>query len=351
METPQPNRLPRRAALAAGLAATTVGVVAGQAGAEPGAPDQQDADQSGTARTLATGRQFELASGQQRAVVTEVGGRLRSWRVRGREVLLTHGADELGDSYLGHVLLPWPNRIDHGRYTFNGVEQQTPLTEPGRDCALHGLVSWVPWVPVAQRRDRVRLAYVLHPQYGYPFTLSFQIEYALTGDGLRVTLTARNVGTAAAPFGAGYHPYVQVGSRTIDSALLTIPADTYYTVNDRLIPTGKASVAGTPLDFRTPRLLGDTKLDTAYTGLSHVDGEAVAALELPGGPRVEVWMDETHRYVQAYTDDGQNGRPNRAGITLEPMTCAPNSFNTGDGLIVLEPGQRYQGSWGLRATG
>ncbi|MCW2594427.1 MAG: Aldose 1-epimerase, partial [Jatrophihabitans sp.] len=35
------------------------------------------------------------------------------------------------------------------------------------------------------------------------------------------------------------------------------------------------------------------------------------------------------------------------GIAIEPMTCAPNAFNSGAGLIVLEPGGAWAGSWGI----
>jgi aldose 1-epimerase len=37
----------------------------------------------------------------------------------------------------------------------------------------------------------------------------------------------------------------------------------------------------------------------------------------------------------------------RRGLAVEPMTCAPNAFRSGDGLIVLEPGETHLGSWGI----
>jgi aldose 1-epimerase len=30
------------------------------------------------------------------------------------------------------------------------------------------------------------------------------------------------------------------------------------------------------------------------------------------------------------------------------MTCAPDAFNTGAGLLVLDPGEAFSGRWGLR---
>ncbi len=72
-------------------------------------------------------------------------------------------------------------------------------------------------------------------------------------------------------------------------------------------------------------------------------------LARPDGVTAELWVYPTHGYLQVYTDDSPpTDRPKRAGITVEPMTCAPNAFVTGDGLIVLRPGESHCGSWGYR---
>nr|WP_042179098.1 aldose 1-epimerase family protein [Kibdelosporangium sp. MJ126-NF4]CEL13631.1 putative aldose-1-epimerase [Kibdelosporangium sp. MJ126-NF4]CTQ99317.1 putative aldose-1-epimerase [Kibdelosporangium sp. MJ126-NF4] len=286
-----------------------------------------------------SGRQFPLSSGNHKLVVTEVGAALRSWQVDGRELLLTHPADQLGDSFFGKVLLPWANRIDSATYTFRGTEYQTPASENWSGHAIHGLVSWAAWTPVRHDKDRVTLEYTLHPQYGYPFALRFQLEYALRPHGVQVMLTARNVGTTVAPLGAGYHPYFRVD---VNAARLTVPAETYLVNNDMLIPVGRSGVDGTPYDFRATRQVGATKLDTCFTDLRREDGIATVSVD-----QIRLWMDGTHEFVQVYTDDGAPGRPARAGISIEPMTSAPNAFNSGDGLITLEPGQSHRGSWGL----
>jgi aldose 1-epimerase len=37
----------------------------------------------------------------------------------------------------------------------------------------------------------------------------------------------------------------------------------------------------------------------------------------------------------------------RGGLGVEPMTCAPNAFASGDGLRVLEPGESFSAAWGI----
>ena len=333
----------RRAFAATVLGTTAMTAMAGNAVAKRG-PVQ--AGQS------ANGRLYEIRSGRHRAVVAGVAATLLSWQVGGRELLLTHSPEDMGEGYQGKTILPWPNRIDHGRYTFGGKNLQVPINEPKRQAALHGLLSFVEWDLVRHDKDRVVLSYLVHPHYGYPFSLGFEIEYAVGSDGVTSTLTARNAGSTDAPFGTANHSYIAASDGKIDSIEFELPASTYYQTNDRLIPTGTAPVAGTQYDFRSARRLGSTTMDTAFTDLARQsDGTAVVRFRRPGGENVELWVDETHNYLQVYTDDTpETDRPSRAGLTVEPMTCAPNAFVTGDGLIVLRPGQTHRGRWGYRVT-
>lgn len=71
--------------------------------------------------TAPSGRQFELTHGDQRAVVVEVGGGLRTYSVAGRDVVDGYGEDEICPSGRGQLLIPWPNRLEDGRYDFDGV--------------------------------------------------------------------------------------------------------------------------------------------------------------------------------------------------------------------------------------
>lgn len=266
--------------------------------------------------------------------MTEVGATLRSWRVGEREQLDTFGIDELGEGFRGKVLAPWPNRLRDARYVFAGAEHRTAMSEPERGAALHGLVLWADWHPLRHSSDEVALGYVLHPQPGYPFTLELEVSYRLTAEGLEVTLRATNRGAGVAPFGAGFHPYV---ARSGD-ALLELPARTRVPVDERLLPTGGAvPVEGTEYDFRRPRALGP--LDTCFGDLER-DADGLARVTVASGDgAVTVWMDEGFRFIHVYTC--------ASGVAVEPMTCAPDAFNSGDGLLALAPGASFSGRWGL----
>lgn len=303
------------------------------------------------ARRLPTGEQFTIRHGDRAAVVTEVGATLREFTVAAVPFVDGFAADAMAGSR-GAVLLPWPNRIAGGAYTFGGQRLQLPLTEPGKGNASHGLVFGAHWSVLARAPERVALAYLLHPQRGYPFLLAFEVAYSLSDAGLRVETTARNLGTTPAPFGAGNHPYFTVGTAFVDDALLHVPAATWYETDDRSIPTARASVAGTAFDFRDARAIGPLHIDTGYTDLTpDADGWRRITLAHPGGgPRLTVVMNDAYRYAQIFTGDTLPPETRRRGLAIEPMSCAANAFNSGDGLRTLAPGETWRGIWSVHIS-
>ena len=44
------------------------------------------------------------------------------------------------------------------------------------------------------------------------------------------------------------------------------------------------------------------------------------------------------------------GQHRRAALAIEPMTCPPNAFVTGEDLIALAPGESVARTWGIEAT-
>ncbi len=302
---------------------------------------------SGPVAALPSGEQWTIRHGDQEATVVEVGGGLRRYLDAGAEVLHGYAEDARADGGRGQVLMPWPNRIRDGRYTFAGTERQLALTEVERSNAIHGLVRWSHWTLAERSESSVTVAHRLLPQPGWDGMLDLTITYALGDDGLSVTPSATNVGPTPAPFGYGTHPYLTVGEEVVDDATLTVPAETVIEVDDRLLPTGTAPVAG-ELDFRGGRTIGRTVLDTAYTHLTATGGRW--EIRLAAGSRsTTLWAQaEMFGYAQVFTGDTlPPGRARRSGIAVEPMTCPAGAFATGDSLIVLEPGDTWSGTWGI----
>jgi aldose 1-epimerase len=301
-----------------------------------------------------SGRQYLIRHGRQQAVITEVGAGLRAYSVDGVDILDGYAESEICTVARGAPLIPWPNRLRDGKYEFLGSSYQTPITEPSQHNAIHGLVRWANWSGVIDPEDRVLMSLLLHPQEGYPFTLDLTIEYRLDDQGLTVRTTAGNAGDRPLPYGAGQHPYLALGTDRIDSLTLRLPALLSMEVDDRQIPTGRLiQVKNTEFDFLEPRPIGGTRIDTAFTSLvPDADGltRVVAASE-KAGRQTTLWMDRAYRYVMVFTGDTIPDVPRRRkGLGLEPMTCAPNAFQSGLGLIRLEPGRSVTSAWGVFAV-
>ena len=292
--------------------------------------------------------QIDIEQGDQRVSVVELGGGLRSYEAGGRAFLDGFPAGARPTSGRGQVLAPWPNRIENGSYEFNGERFQLPLTEPEHGNAIHGLVRSAVWNVVDRASDRVELEYVLEPQPGYPFTLVLRINYALSNSGLAVRTTARNVGSERCPYGSGQHPYLTLGTPTIDALRLHVPAGVVTFSDERGLPVRSESVAGTEYDFRDARTIGTTVLDNAFTDLERdEDGRARVRLDGPdGGDGLTLWVEESYPYLMVFSGDPLPDVARRS-LAVEPMTCPPNAFRTGESLLVLEPGESTTATWGV----
>jgi aldose 1-epimerase len=296
-----------------------------------------------------SGEQIEIALGDQRATVVEVGGGLRTYSQAGRALLDGYGLDEMSSSGRGQVLLPWPNRLEDGSYEFDGRRHQLPIDDVEERDAIHGLVRWVGWTAGVREPHRVVMEHLLHPRPGYPFSLAVAIEYRLSEQGLEVTTTATNVGRAACPFGSGAHPYLTLGTETVDSLILRAPGRTVLQSDDRGLPVGAQSVEGTDFDFRRPRPIGAIKLDNAFTDLERDDdGLGRVRLRDPrGGSELTLWVDGSYSHLMLFTGDPLPD-VDRRSLAVEPMTCPPNAFRSRTDLVHLEPGQSFTGRWGIR---
>ncbi len=94
---------------------------------------------------LPTGQQWTIGHGPFEATVVEVGGGLRTLSRDGVDLVAGYLPHERCASGRGQQLMPWPNRIRDGRYTFEGTERQLSITEVPLRNASHGLVRWALW--------------------------------------------------------------------------------------------------------------------------------------------------------------------------------------------------------------
>ncbi len=289
--------------------------------------------------------EWEIRFGAQRAVVTALAGGLRLYESGPRQVVTSYPRDTDAPHSMGLPLIPWPNRLGDGRYSFAGAEHEVKINETARGNAIHGLTWALEWTVTETSPAAVEVACELDEPDAYPFRLRSQIRYELGASGLEATIRCTNTGATDLPLGVGQHPYLQAGAGTVDDWYLTLPAERVLEVDERMIPTGRElDVAGTELDFRRERRIGETRLDHAFTALARdQDGLVRVTLRPPDGPRTGLWADRGCTVVQVYTGEAVA----RRGLAVEPMSCPANAFQSGTGLQVVEPGATWSLRWGL----
>lgn len=296
-------------------------------------------------------RDYRISSGVYSAAVVEEGAAVRMLTHEGRDLIVPFAPDEPMPDYRGAIIAPWPNRIPDGRYTFGGVERRVPINEYSRAAALHGLVSHVPWSVQNHDESSIQLRQILRPSEGYPFELRLDVTYTVDEAGFHTTVTTTNTGEHAAPYGTCPHPYLLAGPSPLDAWHLELTASTFLDVTpDRLIPLQRKAVEGTAFDHRRSRQLGATAIDHAFTDIQTTEtGRRRITLWDPAGTGVAMTWGEACPWVQIHTADHIIPERHRIGLAVEPMTCPPNAFNSGDDLVVMLPGMTHNAQWSIHA--
>ncbi|HYW50755.1 MAG TPA: hypothetical protein VE861_09125, partial [Gemmatimonadaceae bacterium] len=159
--------------------------------------------------------EIELRSGRWEAIVSTHGASLRGVTCDGQVVVTGYRGADAKQGGQGDVLIPFPGRVRGGRYAWDGVEHQLPLTDKDGPNAIHGFVRKADWQLASRSDESATFAFEFAGADGYPFALSMHVEYALRHDGLQATTAITNRAGADAPVGMGFHPYFTVGSASV----------------------------------------------------------------------------------------------------------------------------------------
>ncbi len=290
----------------------------------------------------------ELRSGSARATVSEYAAGLRGLEVHG--TALVHGGSEPSPPMsAGVVLVPWPNRVDGGKWEDDGRLQQLELNEPELGNANHGLLSETRYTVASVDTDALRLESPIEGRTGYPFHLETAVEYRLVADGVRVRHEITNVGDRSAPVAIGAHPYLRIGNAPSRDLEIRIRANAMLDLDERYIPRGISSVAAAGCDLRDWTPLDDVVRHGCFAALELSKGLVRHGLRDRSGVELELWADAAFGFAQLYVTDALPGLgAGELAVAIEPMTAPPNALRSDIGLIWLEPGARWSAAWGIR---
>jgi aldose 1-epimerase len=234
------------------------------------------------------------------------------------------------------LLAPYSNRIENGRFSFQG--QQYQLAHAERH-ASHGDVRYRPWTVDAVSDQHLVSTFDsrTHEDVNWPWPFITQVEYRLVENVLASRLTLINLGESAMPAGVGWHPYY--------SRWLTRPGEpvhlqfqvqgVYPDANDNRIPSGPPQPPHQQQDFRSGQLLeADNFVDICCYGY---DGNGSIAWP-ESGVTLTYRCSKTCTHLIMFN-------PPKPYFAVEPVTNANNGVNLfaqGDptsGIQVLQPNE------------
>jgi aldose 1-epimerase len=170
-----------------------------------------------------------------------------------------------------YPLVPWSNRIADGGFEMDGMRVALLPNREDDPYPIHGTGWQRAWRVEQQASEEIALA--LDDATPGAYAYQAQQRYALRGDTLHVSLSVRNDGEAALPFGLGLHPFFLHH----DGARLRAAA-TQVWLNDGRSPIPVERAAVPPAwDFRDGRALPGEELNHCFIGW---DGQAT--IEWPG---------------------------------------------------------------------
>lgn len=248
--------------------------------------------------------------------------------------------------YKGSKLIPFPNRILDGRYTFNRKSFKLPINFQSQKHAIHGLLYNQKFTvkdrTVSKKSSSILLEHLyLGRTDGYPFKFKVHIKYTLSGGGFECNTVIKNEHSAKIPIGDGWHPYFRLKGSLADM-LLRIPSTRQIEVDSRNIPTGEIR----PFEkFSSLSKIADEEIDSGFQLRKRNGLAETEIVDQEHDLKLTVWQETgemKYNYVQVFIP------PSRKSIAIEPMTCNIDAFNNGEGLIILKPKSTFNATYGVR---
>jgi aldose 1-epimerase len=222
------------------------------------------------------------------------------------------------------ILMP-PNRIRHGKFTYNGREYLFPLNPAGHHS--HGFHRSQPWQVVDQQSSEAQASITCqwstasHPDIMafYPHPLLVTATYTLKDTALDLTMTIENQGDSPAPFGLGLHTWFLLDGEP-EKWSLQLPSENIWTLDPLKMPTGELTPLNEyeALNSAEGLNLEGVDLDTVFRIGEHSKTAVLSkpgyAIRYGGSEEIKHWVI----YTKGVTEDF---------ICLEPYTWVTDAPN------------------------
>lgn len=319
---------------------------------------------------------FTLRNAYLTVTLTNLGASIRTLYTSdrdGRQGNVVAGYEDVlgyrhNPTYLGCVVGRYVNRIGRGRFVLDGVSYQLTLNEGtnhlhGGFQGFHKQVWDVQEIVQEEEVAGVVMEYYSRDgEEGYPGNLDTAVRYMLRNDNrLYISYSART--DKKTPVNLSNHSYFNLSGFAdplVKDHVLQVHAGYYAEKNGNNLPTGTVlAVEGTPLDFSTPRRIGENihrfPSDLGFDHNYVLDKEGARPLpaailrDPASGRRLKVYTDQP--CLQVYTANWWDGSVRGAqgmsyrqhgAVALETQSYPDSPNHPVFPSTILEPGDVYQ---------
>ena len=131
-------------------------------------------------------------------------------------------------------LIPFSNRIENGRFSFEGRSIRLASNVDGSPHAIHGHGWQAEWQVTERDAARCALSFQHEPAPDWPWRYEGRQTIAVAGDALRMTLAIENQASTSMPCGLGFHPFLPAAG----GARMQFEATQVWDGNAGAFPTG-----------------------------------------------------------------------------------------------------------------
>lgn len=308
--------------------------------------------------------------------ITNFGGRIVSVMVpdkNGEMQDVVLGFDSIADyinvpSDFGASIGRYANRINRGKIVLDGDTIQLPQNNFGH-CLHGGPKGWQYQVYEANPIDETTLELTRFSPDGdnnFPGNVTAKVLFKLTDDNA-IDIKYSATTDKKTVINMTNHSYFNLSgnpSKAATDHILYVNADNYTPVDSTFMTTGEiVTVKDTPMDFTTPKAVGQDIADFDFVQLKNGNGydhnwvlntggdikQLAAKLTSPeSGISVEVYTDEPGIQVYSgnFLDGSVKGKKGivynqRASVCLETQHYPDSPNKPQWPSVVLEPGQTY----------
>lgn len=240
---------------------------------------------------------------------------------------------EVGLKAGSFVMAPFANRIDGGRFEFEGAMIQLPINAPDEGMAIHGFSRTRSWQVVSSSENHAVLVDVAEGE-DHPYDYRLEQQLSILPEGFRISLSIRNAGSTRLPFGIGLHPwFVKTAETTLEFASAGASG-----LDARGLPGGPAVLVEGFMPGKSTPLSQLPLVNSCFRGWN---GEALIRW-----PETSTGLllngEGALRHLHVFNP------PDRAVFCAEPVSHLPDAVNrptlgADAAMTILSPGETLSG--------